>query len=162
MTKPQFKVNVPELIVYHCTATPADMDVDVAMVNDWHQKRGFYDIGYHFLIKRDGTLEVGRPIERYGAHAAGFNKDSVAIAMAGGVDKNMHPEDNFTDDQYAMLYGTSTSLLINYPTIIEIVGHYQLPNVAKACPSFDVDQFVARHVSLTQLMDANYARLYSK
>jgi len=158
-TDPDWKVLIPELIVIHCTATPADMFVDAKMVDGWHKERGFYDIGYHWLIQRDGTIEEGRPMTRMGAHAAGHNHNSVGIALAGGMTADMkRPENNFTDAQFDNLYGLCSSLIHNYPTIIDMCGHCQLPGVTKACPSFDVEAWENSHVSLGQCLDANYAR----
>ena len=48
---------ITDTIVIHCTQTPKDMDIDVAKVTEWHKERGFDTIGYHYLIKRDGTLQ---------------------------------------------------------------------------------------------------------
>ena len=54
------KRQITDTIVIHCTQTPKDMDIDVAKVTEWHTQRGFDTIGYHYLIKRDGTLQTGR------------------------------------------------------------------------------------------------------
>jgi N-acetylmuramoyl-L-alanine amidase len=72
-------------IVMHCTATPGTADIGAAEVNRWHLQRGWSGIGYHFVIRRNGTVEAGRPIEKKGAHVAGFNAKSVGISLAGGV-----------------------------------------------------------------------------
>ena len=51
-------------IIIHCTATPPDMDVDADWIRKLHVgERGWDDIGYHRIIKRGGTLEMGRPID---------------------------------------------------------------------------------------------------
>jgi N-acetylmuramoyl-L-alanine amidase len=73
-------------IIIHCTATPEGRDVTISDVRKWHIARGWRDVGYHFLIRLDGTVETGRPIEQAGAHVKGFNSDSIGIAYAGGCD----------------------------------------------------------------------------
>ena len=63
-------------IIVHCTATQESKDVSLDEVRRWHLNRGWRDIGYHFLIQRDGTVEEGRPIEQSGAHTKGHNWDN--------------------------------------------------------------------------------------
>lgn len=154
----KYKLLEPELLVIHCSATPITLDTTVEMITDWHRKRGFSTIGYHWFIKRDGTLHAGRPMTRWGAHASGHNHNSVGVCIEGGLDANMQPEENYTDVQMDMLRGCCSSLLINYPSIIDMCGHNQLPNVAKACPCFDVTAWEDSHSSLGQLLDSNYAK----
>ena len=91
------------IIVIHCTQTPADMDVDVAKVTEWHTQRGFDTIGYHYLIKRDGTLQTGRDEDLVGAHAVAVNGTSIGIALVGGGTVDMGWEDNFTPEQFNTL-----------------------------------------------------------
>ena len=63
------KRQITDTIVIHCTQTPAEMDIDVEKVTQWNKDRGFDTIGYHYLIKRDGTLQTGRDEDVTGAHA---------------------------------------------------------------------------------------------
>ena len=87
------KRETTDTIVIHCTQTPPGMDVDVDKVTQLHKERGFDTIGYHFLIKRDGTLQEGRQQDEVGAHAVAVNGNSVGVAMAGGGTPNMGCED---------------------------------------------------------------------
>ena len=74
-------------IVVHCSATTPTMDIGVGTIRGWHVlERGWSDVGYHFVITRDGEVQTGRPIERSGAHAKGFNKHSVGICYVGGLE----------------------------------------------------------------------------
>lgn len=132
-------------LVIHCSATKGSMTkVDAKEIDRWHRMRGFLSIGYHYVIKRDGTVETGRPLETVGAHAAGHNTDSIGICLIGGVaEDGKTPEDNFTDKQWAALKGLLTDLLAQFPGA-EVLGHKDLPRVAKACPSFDVRKWVAK------------------
>tara|TARA_R100001440_G_scaffold26488_2_gene43202 strand:+ start:8948 stop:9355 length:408 start_codon:yes stop_codon:yes gene_type:complete len=121
-------------IFIHCSATPPDMYVDADLIDVWHKQRGWSGCGYHYVIKRDGQIELGRPIEKIGAHVKGFNKSSIGICYCGGVDGDMKEEDNRTDDQKKSLL-----LLLNYLKNVfpkaEVHGHRDFS--PKFCPSFD-------------------------
>ena len=97
------KREITDTIVIHCTQTPADMDVDVEKVTQWHKDRGFDTIGYHYLIKRDGTLQVGRDEDVTGAHAVQVNGTSIGVALVGGGTPSMGWENNFTPVQFETL-----------------------------------------------------------
>ena len=97
------KRETTDTIVIHCTQTPPGMDVDVEKVTQWHKERGFDTIGYHYLIKRDGTLQEGRQQDEVGAHAVAVNGNSVGVAMAGGGTPSMGWEDNFAPIQFETL-----------------------------------------------------------
>lgn len=74
-------------IVVHCSATTPGMDIGAAEIRDWHvNENSWDDIGYHIVIRRDGTIEMGRQEGAQGAHAAGYNHDSFAICLVGGID----------------------------------------------------------------------------
>ena len=67
-------------IVIHCAATPDDRDVTAADIKRWHvEDNGWDDIGYHFVIRRNGLVEAGRDIKMSGAHARAVNGRSVGI-----------------------------------------------------------------------------------
>lgn len=136
-----FTRTTTDYLVIHCSATPAKMDVDVKDIREWHKQRGFHDVGYHYIIKRDGTRQVGRTVEEIGAHVVGFNHKSVGVCLVGGMDDlNKKPQDNFTKAQWDCLYLTLQELHTLYPSAV-IVGHRDL-NAGKACPSFDVSQYL--------------------
>lgn len=129
-------------IVVHCAATPPSADIGRKEIDRWHRTRGFLCIGYHYVIRRDGTVEEGRPEEQIGAHAEGFNKDSIAICLVGGVAADCKtPEANFTPAQFASLKLRLSEFAKKYPQA-EVLGHRDLPRVAKACPSFDVREWL--------------------
>jgi N-acetylmuramoyl-L-alanine amidase len=122
-------------IIIHCTATPEGRDVSIDEVRRWHVKeRGWRDVGYHFLIRLDGTVEEGRPIEMTGAHTRGHNWDSIGIAYAGGMSKDMtEPKDTRTDEQKDSFVDLLCQLHDCYGGTI--YGHRDFSE--KACPSFD-------------------------
>ena len=121
-------------IIIHCSATPPNMDVDADRVNEWHLENGWSGIGYHFFIKRDGQIEIGRPLEKSGAHTKGHNKSSIGVCYAGGVGKDMCPEDNRTSEQKSSFLILLLLLKNIFPESV-IHGHRDFSD--KSCPSFD-------------------------
>lgn len=124
-------------IVVHCSATPPSFSGSAREIHKWHSAKGWSGIGYHFVIDRDGAIEVGRLIFMAGAHAEGYNARSVGICLMGGVNVKQEPEDNFTLEQKESLHELVVYLREKYPGAI-LMGHRDLPNVKKACPSFNV------------------------
>jgi N-acetylmuramoyl-L-alanine amidase len=141
-------------IVVHCAATSANVDVGAKEIDRWHRERGFFSIGYHAVIRRNGTVEDGRPIDQPGAHARQHNSHSLGVCLVGGVDgvdKNRDgritpdefvPEANFTPEQIYMLRIVLDEWKAKWPNA-EIVGHRDLDS-GKACPSFDVKTWIAQ------------------
>ena len=123
-------------IVVHCSATPPDMDIGVDEIREWHLARGWSDVGYHAVIRQNGRLEKGRNIGTPGAHARGYNKNSIGICLIGGVDCGGNPQKNYTDGQIRALRNLINLLLILFPDA-ELCGHNDLTS-KKACPCFDV------------------------
>lgn len=127
-----------KFIAIHCAATKPSMNVPIERIDKWHKKRGFSGVGYHFYIRRDGSVELGRPIEKVGAHVKGFNSVSIGICYEGGINENGDAEDNRTNRQKASMLNLLQNLKKDYPDAI-IKGHYQFPNVNKSCPCFDAE-----------------------
>lgn len=118
------------------------MDIGLAEIDRWHRQKGWLRIGYHYVIRRSGETEYGRPIDSVGAHVHGFNDISVGICLVGGVAALMTggtagapAENNFTDAQMAALETLVTSLHGRWPAA-KIIGHRDL-DPKKECPSFD-------------------------
>ena len=138
MARVQFNQReVTNLIVIHCAATKPSMDIGLREIRQWHVQQGWLDVGYHYIIRRDGTVETGRPHDVVGSHVKGHNFESVGICMVGGIDDAGEPQDNFTGTQWvalkALVHEVSTNL---YPSA-HVVGHRDLDS-GKACPSFNV------------------------
>ena len=126
-----------EYLVVHCSATPEDMDIGASDIKRWHLQRGWLDIGYHYVIRRDGTVEKGRNDNTPGAHARGYNQKSLGICLVGGVESDgKSPEANYTHAQWESLESLLSVLLVDHEGA-QVLGHRDLPNVHKACPSFD-------------------------
>ena len=126
-------------IVVHCSATHEDMDIGVEEIRKWHvNERGWADIGYHFVVRRDGTIEDGRPLDQPGAHVQGHNSNSIGICWVGGTSKaNGRPQDNRTAEQTASLFNLIYHLQQEFPGAA-VLGHRDFKGVSKACPCFDV------------------------
>lgn len=122
-------------IIVHCTATPEGRDVSVDTIRKWHvEDNGWSDIGYHWIITLNGTIEKGRPESKSGAHAKGHNDNSIGVVYVGGCDKNMNPKDTRTVAQKETLRCLLEDLKERYPQA-QIIGHRDVSS--KACPSFD-------------------------
>ena len=124
-------------IILHCAATPEGREVSVDTIRKWHLKRGFNDIGYHYLIHIDGTIEEGRPLNKQGAHCSGQNRGSIGICYVGGMSKDMKKaKDTRTQAQKDSLINLMHKLIYKYNKDMTIHGHNEYAN--KACPSFNV------------------------
>jgi len=120
-------------IIIHCADSKPSMDVGVVEIRKWHIARGWSDIGYHYVIRKDGTVEVGRPLEIVGAHCKGHNKHSVGICWVGGYDGL----DDRTEAQKIAL----EVLILEMQDIfkdITVHGHNEYSN--KTCPNFNVNE----------------------
>lgn len=124
-------------IAIHAADTYAYMDIGLAEIDQWHRDKGWSSCGYHYVIRRDGTLETGREMYSMGAHVKGYNHESIGICMAGGRATDGGPEDNFTTAQYHTLRAVLRQLVRLFPGAA-VLGHRNFPNVTKACPCFNV------------------------
>lgn len=137
-------------IIVHCTATRPDWwtgtsaQVKTNEVRNWHTSKGWSDIGYHYLIDRDGTVVTGRPLDRTGAHVKGHNTGTVGISLFGGFGGSAGDNfaDNFTEDQERALLDLIAKLKADHPSITKISGHNQY--AAKACPCFSVPAWLKK------------------
>lgn len=126
-------------IIIHCSATPEGKDYTVDTIRKWHKQKGYSDIGYHYVIYRDGSIMKGRPLEKIGAHTVGYNTGSVGICYIGGLAKDCKtPKDTRTKEQKESLLKLVHSLKEQFPNAT-IHGHNEF--AAKACPSFNVQEW---------------------
>lgn len=135
-------------IIIHCTAThpgwwsSKTAGQKIAEIRKWHiHDRGWKDIGYHFLIDRDGKIGAGRPIENIGAHTVGKNSSTLGISLFGGYDSASTDifSDNFTAHQEESLRTMIKDLCAKFP-INKVSGHNDY--AAKACPGFKVSSWI--------------------
>lgn len=144
-------------LVVHCSATPANRDIGVAEIRLMHKKLGWRDVGYHYVIRRNGVIENGRPDHEPGAHVQGHNANTIGICMVGGVKPDLSAETNFTPEQFAALRKLIDNLKVRFPAAT-VVGHRDLSpdrngdgkitpgEWVKACPTFDAGHWAATGV----------------
>lgn len=144
-----------DYIAVHCTATPEGQDKTVEKLRKEHKAQGWSDVGYHYIIYRDGTVNLGRDVNIAGAHVSGYNPDSIGVVYVGGLEndpkkayKDLKAKDTRTEAQKASLLALLMDLRKLYPTA-KIQGHRDFsPDLnhngivepsewIKACPSFD-------------------------
>ena len=132
-------------IIIHCTDTPPSWgetltpQQQVDEIRRWHvEGNGWKDIGYHYVITRDGTVVKGRPVDQVGAHVKNHNTGTIGVSLVGG--KGGSADDtfsqHFTDAQNAALRNLIDALRRDFPAIKKISGHNEY--AAKACPCFRV------------------------
>lgn len=125
-------------IIIHCSATPEGKDFTVEDIRRWHLARKFADIGYHYVIYRDGSVHKGRAENIAGAHCQGHNAHSIGICYIGGVAKDgKTPKDTRTPQQKTALRQLVNQLKFYYPHAT-VHGHNEFSS--KACPSFNVQK----------------------
>ena len=113
-------MRVITLIVVHCSAVKPDQLSSAAQIDSWHRERGFHlGIGYHYVIRRDGTIEPGRPECLIGAHCHvkghHYNTHSIGICYEGGLDARGQPDDTRTAAQKATMRQLLEDLHQRYP-----------------------------------------------
>ena len=129
-------------IIIHCTATRPNAICTVESIRRYHRSLGWRDIGYHYVIYRDGTIHDGRDVDLTGAHTTGHNTNSIGISYVGGCGKDgKTPKDTRTEEQKATMLDLLLDLRRMYPTA-KIYGHRDFAN--KACPSFDAKKEYSR------------------
>lgn len=134
-----------DFIAIHCSATRPSQDIGAADIDRWHRGQGWQAIGYNYVIRRDGTVEEGREEDVIGAHVSGHNHNSLGICLVGGVsEKDVQiAENNFTPEQFESLKRLLLELRKKYPKA-RIQGHRDFPGVKKACPSFEVKDWLKK------------------
>ena len=125
------------LLVVHCSAVRPDQTSSAAQIDTWHRRDRHYKfgIGYHYVVRRDGQIEPGRPEWMVGAHCKNHNAHSIGICYEGGLDIRGQPADTRTLAQKASLRRLLEELHCRYPRAL-IVGHHDL-NPHKDCPCIE-------------------------
>lgn len=122
--------SVTDMIVIHHTGNPTDDDLSAAEIDASHKGQGWACIGYHYVIRKDGTVEQGRPHWTVGAHAYGYNSHTIGIHVCGNFE-----EAEPTDAQIESTAMLLANLCTDYGIPIDrdhIVGHREL--MSTACP----------------------------
>ena len=123
-------------IITHCTATRETQDYTPEQLKHDHLARGFIDVGYHFYIRKDGTVTQHRRLNEVGAHCRPFNRCSIGVCYEGGLDANGKPKDTRTIAQRGSLVKLLIELKQKFPKAA-IRGHNEMPGaIPKECPNF--------------------------
>lgn len=124
-------------IIIHCSDSEDSLDIGFREIDEWHRLRGWLSpsgisCGYHFIIRRFGKIEQGRPVAEIGAHVEGHNSDSIGICVVG--------RKKFDPVQIDVLYRKVKDLMIQYNVPVDkVFGHYEFqPN--KTCPNMDMNR----------------------
>ena len=130
-------------IIIHCAATKASMDIGYDEIRKWHvDQNGWDDVGYHFIIRRNGKLEKARPEGYSGAHAPSHNSRSIGICLVGGMANDGGPENNFTLEQFLTLKDLVNMVMDKYSDITEVLGHCDVQENKPNCPGFNVREWL--------------------
>ncbi len=123
-------------IILHCADTPINKSFDVSDIKRWHKDRGWSDIGYHYYIKLDGSLQKGRDLWRVGSHTKGKNTNSIGVCLEGGKNADGTPWTICTERQREQLKELLKVLGRTFPGL-QLHGHYEFSN--KTCPNFKIE-----------------------
>jgi len=116
-------------IIIHCSDTPAGRHDDVDDIRRWHKARGWSDVGYHYVILIDGTIQKGREDKTVGAHCKGHNSKSIGICYIGGKGGDTRT----CEQKESLIY--LIGALKNTHKGSDVYGHRDLSS--KPCPNFD-------------------------
>ena len=143
------KRDITEVVV-HATETYTNKDIGSIEINNIQIDLGHDGIGYHYVIRRDGRLQRGRPVNREGEHAIvnGHDKYSIGLVMVGGINVSSgddNPTDykssqSFTREQYTTLEKFLTSFYRKYPGG-QVFGHNDVDET-ELDPYFDVVDYI--------------------
>lgn len=129
-----------KFIVIHCTATPPTATVE-NIQRYWKNVLGWKNPGYHILIDAKGNSTYLQPFDKIANGVAGQNEHSLHISYIGGISKTFAPLDTRTIQQKATMLKHLIELKELFPNA-KILGHRDFPGVKKACPSFDVKEWI--------------------
>ena len=149
-----------DYIVVHCSATLNKADFDWKTIDRMHRQQGWLMCGYHFVIKKNGTIQNGRDIDVIGSHVKGHNDESIGICLIGGVNRNGESVDNFTEEQKNSLRMLIDWLRGIYPNA-KVLGHRDFDGVVKDCPCFGVIPWYgsgAKYITIPEGMTADDIR----
>ena len=92
-------------------------------IHSWHRANGWTGIGYHFFVRKDGTIYRGRPINVVGAHVQGMNSCSIGICAEGDYHTK---EKTMPQAQKKSIIELCQYLKKNYYPNAKIVGHREI------------------------------------
>lgn len=146
-----------EYVTIHCSATRNFEELDIGVIRSWHLNKGFSDVGYHYVIQPSGEVQIGRPINKRGAHVKDENIGNIGVCLIGN--------DKFEYAQFNSLRNTLKTIeLVSDWKTWNLRCHYEWPSAIKqqkTCPNMRVTDIL--HWYLTDsdksickyLIDAN-------
>ena len=124
--------NKIKYLIVHCSDTPDNDMMKAIDIHKMHLGFGWNGIGYHKIIRRDGTIENGRPEYWGGAHVKGFNQESLGVCLIG--------RKNFKLEQFNSLEKVLLVWKKKYSQV-QILGHRDVVETHKTCPNFNVNNW---------------------
>lgn len=132
-------------IILHCSGTDVMAFNDINIIKQWHQARGWRTVGYHFFVTANGEVQSGRKLDEdmiiekdeVGAHALGFNDESIGICMHGNqffIPQQFRAQAKLIEDLKKQFGLTNDA----------VIGHNEIPSAkkqGKTCPNYDVKRF---------------------
>ena len=119
------------LVIHH-----SQREIDSAKsIKKRHLKRGWEDIGYHYIINKNGRITKGRNTKYIGAHVKGHNRNSLGICIIGNFDKEK-PTEKQIKKLLKFLKRLSKKHNIENKNIL---GHREFKGVTKTCPGKNID-----------------------
>jgi N-acetylmuramoyl-L-alanine amidase len=126
-------------IVLHCSATRVTSNVSAKAVHSMHKRRGWSGIGYHYYVRKDGTVEAGRTVDYIGAHVHNHNTGTIGVCYEGGLDKNgIIMRNGLSGKQRRVVIKLLRRLKDMYNATV--TGHREHYQVHKACPATDMNK----------------------
>ena len=137
-------------IILHCSASSFG---SVSVIDKWHKDRGWSECGYHYVICNgyensdddfeetvmNGEVQEGRDLNKAGAHARGYNADSIGICMIG--------TDKFSEEQFISLGSVVIGMMTQFDLQVEdVIAHADVDTHGKTCPNFNVKDFMDKYV----------------
>lgn len=126
-------------IIIHCSDSPDSLNIGFHEINQWHRERGWLDkksdisCGYHYIVRRNGNVEVGRPESSVGSHVYGQNRSSIGICWVG--------RDKMTEAQDKAIRQLCRQQLEKHGLKpFDLYGHHEFDE-NKTCPNFDMHEF---------------------
>lgn len=120
-------------VIIHCSDSDLKHHDNIDIIRQWHLDRGWVDVGYHYVITKSNGLQIGREINKTGAHVLKHNIGSIGICLTGKT--------FFSNEQYKTLYALCNNLISIFNLDIkDILGHYELDQ-NKTCPNFNMVDF---------------------
>ena len=155
---------ITEVVVHH-TDTYEDQEVSYDIIYQWHVvDNGWSDVGYHFIIMRNGDLQVCRPISKTGAHARTHNKYSIGISFVGGLlgSSSKGGKTRSSNTFRPIQWKTFDTFMKAFYTVHpggQVWGHNDVDPTRRSDPNFDVPQYIKSRFSKENVQTSKEAQV---